>query len=47
MLSHLVTALIAFTAGFLAAGLFAAARRADDDRPRPWPAPPESTDDVA
>jgi len=47
MLSHFVTALVAFTAGFLAAGLFVAARRADDDLSRRCPAPPGSADEVS
>jgi hypothetical protein len=46
MLSHFVTALVAFTAGFLAAGLLGAARRADDFSHR-RPAPPGPADDMA
>ena len=43
MLSHLVTAIVAFTAGFLAAGLFSAARRRDEAYS--WPTPPGTAAD--
>jgi len=45
MLSHLITALVAFTLGFLAAGLFFAVRHRDDAHP--WPTPPGTSDEPA